>query len=137
MGEPQRGKATKALEQLMSRQLSEEEIARRKPTIPDLRLREDAPAIAVDEATPFGQVLVGINNETSGALVVRRADGAPAAVVMSLDRYMGLVGLELANTARKVATLDGRLVPAEEAFAASHVEQIDPQAAWKQYGDAR
>jgi hypothetical protein len=129
MDKPRRGRATEVVAQLMLRPISDEEMARRG-RIPELRLREDAPAIAVTEATPAGRVIDSINDERSGAVIVRQNGGAAAAVVVSLDRYMDLVGKELAMTASRVATLDGRVVPSQEAFSASHVEQVNPHDIW-------
>jgi hypothetical protein len=130
MNTPRRGRATEVVAQLMLRPISEEEVARRGSIIPELRLREDAPAIAVTETTPARQVINSINDERSGAVIVRQNDGTAAAVVVSLDRYMDLVGKELATTASRVATLDGRVVPPQEAFSASHVEQVNPHDPW-------
>jgi hypothetical protein len=130
MNTPRRGSATELVAQLMSRPISDEEMKRRGRIVPELRLREDAPAIAVTEATPAGQVINSINDEPSGAVIVRQSDGAAAAVVVSLDRYMDLVGKELAMTASKVVALDGHVVPEPEAFSASHVEQVNPHDPW-------
>lgn len=130
MANPNQGKASKAMEELLSRPLSPEAIAARGPKIPALKLKADAPAISASEATSVAHVLSGLAAEQTGALVVRTPDGNPGAVVLSLDRYITLVGEELATTAKRVATLDGRLVPSEEAFAATHVEPVDPQESW-------
>jgi hypothetical protein len=130
MSETRRGKATEIEEQLLSRPISEEERARRNPQLPRLRLTEDAPATNVDNASPVARVLADLDDEPSGAVVARRRDGSLAAVVVTVDRYLALVGKELTASDLKQATLDGDIAPADEALAAAHVEQIDPAERW-------
>jgi hypothetical protein len=130
MSETRRGKATEIEEQILARPISDEERARRNPQLPRLRLAEDVPATNVDNASPVAQVLADLDDEPSGAVVARRRDGSLAAVVVTIDRYLALVGKELSVSGRKQATLHGDIAPSNEALAAAHVEQIDPAERW-------
>jgi hypothetical protein len=130
MTEPRPSKSRELVADLISREPSDKELAERYGKRPELRLRTDAPAVTVTDSTPAREVLAGIEAEESGALIVQSPDGAPAAVVVSIDRYLGLVGTELARSSPKIATLDGNIVPREEYFHAAHVEQVDPSQRW-------
>jgi hypothetical protein len=128
-----KGKATELLDDLMSHPLSPEEVARRQPHIPELRLRDDTPAVEIAETTRVQDVLGRL--EDTDSLALRNSAAEPLAVVISVERYLELVGKELARDPwHKVGTLDGRVVPRDEDLAAGHVEQVDPTAPWQPRG---
>jgi hypothetical protein len=130
VAEQRPSKSRELVADLISREPSEKELAERYGKRPELRMRADAPAVTVTDSTPAKEVLAGIEAEESGALVVQNSDGAPAAVVVSVDRYLGLVGTELARSSPWTATLDGTFAPKEKSFQAAHVEQVDPSQRW-------
>lgn len=131
MAERQPSKASEVVDDLMQRPLTPEEIAKRYPKVEDLRLRADAPVVEIDDTTPVKGVIDRLAGEDAGIVAVREAGvDSAVAVVLPIERYLELAGKELAGFSSKVATLDGRLVPVEEAFATSHVEQADPDATW-------
>lgn len=130
MTEPRRSKASELADDLTRRELSDREWESRHPKVPELRLRADAPAIAIDEVTPVTDALKRLRGEAVGAMALRQADGHSTAVVIPVERYLELVGKELASGSRWVGTLDGQIVPVESAFAESYVEQVDPNETW-------
>lgn len=129
MVERQRLTASEVGGELASRELSESERRRRGLLLPELRLRTDTPTIEVDETTPVIQALARLGEEETGAVAIRERNGEPQAVVLSVERYLQLAGKEI-NSAAKVGTLEGSLVPTATAFERAHVEQVDPNASW-------
>jgi hypothetical protein len=130
MAEQQRSKAGELVDDLIHRPLSEKERARRHPKLPELRLRTDAPTVDIDATTRITDAVEQLREAQLGLLALREPDGNSAAVMLSTERYLELAGKELASDSNKVGTLDGDLAPSESAFAASHVEQVDLNAAW-------
>jgi len=124
------GKAEDLADDLMRHPLMPEEIAARYPQFPELRLRADAPAVVVDEATRVRDVVGRLQSEDVGSIALRNPDGGVTAMVVPVERYLELVGTQLATDPNKVATLDGRLMPSEVSIAASYVEQVNPRDTW-------
>jgi hypothetical protein len=130
MAEQQRSKASEVVEDLMSHPLTEEELARRYPKVEKLRLRPDAPTAEIDETLPVKEVIERLRSDDSGVIALREPGSDATAVVIPVERYLELAGKELAGYSERVGTLDGRIIPTESAFAASHVEPVDPDATW-------
>jgi hypothetical protein len=126
--QPPRGKASELVDDLLRRPLTPEEAAKRRGVRPALRWRANAPSVEVDEATPVRRVLDRLSSEALGSVGIREPGSDVTAVVVPVERYLQLVATELAtDQTKRVATLDGQIVPSEDAFAASHVEQVNPQ----------
>lgn len=123
-------KASELADDLVRRPLSEKEMASRHPKVPELRLRPDAPVMEIDEITPVKDALGQLRSEGIGAMALRESGGDATVVVIPVERYLELVGKELATDSPMVGTLDGRVMPAESAFVASYVEQVDPGDIW-------
>jgi hypothetical protein len=105
-------------------------IAKRYPKVPELRLREDAPSEEIDSTTAAQDVIGKLTTRSVSAMALRDANGDATAVILPVDRYLELAGKELASHSAKIGTLDGRVLPAEAAFVASYVEQVDPSEEW-------
>lgn len=134
MSEGEPTKASKAREDLMSRQVSPEDMARRHPKIAELRLREDAPSIEFGRVTP--EIIEHAQGEGISAITLKERGQEPTVVVLSIDRYLELVGKELASSyTEKVGRLDGHIVPVESALTDSHVETVDPNETWTHDGE--
>jgi hypothetical protein len=131
------GKATEFDDAMARRTLTPEEWEARYPKPPELRLRSDTPSVEVDQTTRVQEVLVRLANEDGDSVAVRNADGGVTAMMVPVERYLELVATELANNHQGEATLDGRIVPTEAAFAASYVEQVDPNATWVDTGEGQ
>jgi hypothetical protein len=126
MTEQHRSKASELADDLRRRSSSPAE--RETPEVPEIKLRSDAPALEVTETTPIGDALAQLRSQGVGVIALREQGGEPTAVVIPAERYIELVGTELLN-GRKVAQ-GGRLVPAESAFAAVYVEEVNPGDTW-------
>ena len=122
-------RASERAREIVSSTLSEEEQRRRGLLLPELKLRNDAPAIEIDEATPVIQALARLDSEATGALTISESHGRPRAVVLSVDRYLQLASQEI-NSSSRAATADSRLMPMESAFERAHVEQVDQSENW-------
>jgi hypothetical protein len=125
------GKAEELVDDLMRRSLTPEEEAAKHPRVPELRLRADAPAVDINKTTHIRDVLSRLQDKDVGGVALRDPSTGPVAVVVPVERYLDLVGKELANDpSNKVGTLDGHIAPAETAIAASYVEQVNPSDTW-------
>ena len=122
-------RASERARELVSGELPEEERRQRGLLLPELRLRADAPAIEIDDATPVAQALAYLGIDETGMLALRGISGEPKAIVLSAKRYLELAGKEI-NSSRRATTLDGRLAPVEAAFDRAHVEQVNPSESW-------
>lgn len=96
--------------------------------LPELRLRADAPVLEVDAATPAQAALDRLQASEVGALALRAPDAEPTAVVISVERYLELIGKELL-TGRSTIASQGRIILRESALAGSFVEQVNPDEA--------
>lgn len=123
-------KSSELVDDLMRHPLTSEEIAERRGKHPELRLRPDAPAVEVDATTRVQDVVARLASEDVGCVALRDASAGVTAMVMPVERYLELVGTELATDPNKVATLDGDLAPTAAATAASYVEQVNPRDTW-------
>ena len=135
MAEQPKSKAAQLREDLMRYPLTSEEVAQRYPKVEALQLRSDAPSVEIDDALPVKRVIEQLRSEGVGAIALHEQGSDPTAVIIPVERYLELVGKELAGYTALVGTLDGRLIPVESAFAASYVEPVDPDATWR-HGDA-
>jgi hypothetical protein len=124
MGERPRSKANQLADDLVRGSLSKAEQVRRGLLRPALRLSRDAPSITINEATSATQALAEAAEEQRDVLALRKLNGDPIAVVLSVDRYLELVGHELANAPKM--GIAGRLTPEATAFTKSYVEPADP-----------
>jgi hypothetical protein len=124
------GKATELDDVLAQRRLTPEEIEERRGKRPELRLRPDVPSIDVSEATRAYEILDKLGQDEISGLALRSLNGVVTAMVVPLDRYLELATSDLKGSHNKEATNDGRVIPAEATFAASYVEQVDPNATW-------
>jgi hypothetical protein len=124
-------KASELADDLMSHPLTPEEIAARYPRVPELRLRADAPTVEINETTRARDILERVRSENVGSIALRESAAGITAVVIPVERYLELVGKELAtDPSNKVGTLDGQIRPTDAAIAASHVEQVNPDDSW-------
>ena len=124
------GKASELDDYLDKRTLTSDEIAERHPKVPELRLRADVPAVEIDETTPASSVIAHLRDENVGTVALREPDTSAAVIVISIERYLDLVGKELASDPfNKEVGLNG-IAPTEAALAASHVEQVNPSDTW-------
>jgi len=100
------------------------------PARPAVRIRDDAPSLAVDEATSAEAALHRLDDEPNG-LVLRGEAGEAKAVVLSPERYAELAGYEVHsdNGSHFVATERG-IVPEPSVLRALMIEQVDPTAEW-------
>jgi hypothetical protein len=130
MAEWRRSKASAIVDDLMGHPLTPEEVARRHPKVETLRLRPDVPTVEIDDTLPVKKIIERLRSEDVDVLALHESGSDAAAVIISVERYLELAGKELASYSERVGTLDGRIIPAESAFAASHVEQVDPNATW-------
>jgi hypothetical protein len=127
------GKAEELMDDLLRHPLTPEEIATRYPKVPELRLRADAPTVEVDATTTARDVLERVQSQDVGSVALRDSTTGVTAVVMPVERYLELVGGELAHDPlNKEAGLNGTITPTEAALVASHVEQINPHDTWFQ-----
>jgi hypothetical protein len=125
-------KAGDVLRHLMSRELSPRQQAQRHPRVPALRLRADTPTLDVTETTAVGDALKELQAQGVGTMALREQGTESTAVVLSVERYLELVGKELIrNEYNKEMRIDHVVVPTEEAFAASHVEPVNPDDTWE------
>jgi hypothetical protein len=134
MAEQPKSKAAQLREDLMRHPLTPEEVAQRYPKVEALRLRSDAPSVEIDDALPAKRVIEQLQSEDVDAIALHEQGSDPTAVIIPVERYLELVGKELAGYTELVGTLDGRLIPPGPAFAASYVEPVDPDATWR-HGD--
>ncbi|HST54333.1 MAG TPA: hypothetical protein VLJ42_00360 [Solirubrobacteraceae bacterium] len=131
MLDERRNEASETVKDLMSRAVSPEEMARRHPKLPELRLRSDTPTVEIDDTTPIKDSVNRLKSKDVDAIGIREAGSDVAAVILPVERYLELAAKELAGkTFDWVGTLDRHLVPHDDAFAASHVEQIDRNETW-------
>jgi hypothetical protein len=121
--------ASETLKTLMNRPLSPRQLAEKG--LPVLRLRDDAPSIDSSGAIPIRDAAAELHRRRVGALAVRAPDGEPLAVMLSVDRYLELVGKELVNGDQKELQSDGRIVPTDAAFAVSYVEAVNLGDNWQ------
>jgi hypothetical protein len=124
------GKASELDDFLERRRLTPEEEARRHGLRPELRLRADAPAIELEQATPVDDALAELRSKDLGALALRKPTGEIAAMLVTAERYLELVGTELARGSDMEVTIHGRFAPVESAFNKAYVEQVDPHEPW-------
>jgi hypothetical protein len=134
MTEQRRSKASELREDLMRHPLTSEELARKYPKVEELRLRSDVPTAEIDNALPVKEVVKRLRSEDVGIVALREPESDTTAVVIPIERYLELAGKELASHSERVGTLDGRIIPVDSAFAASHVAPINPNATWT-HGD--
>jgi hypothetical protein len=127
-----RGKATEFVDYLLSHPLTPADIEKIRGKRPELRLRADAPSVTVDDTMRAQEVTERLQADDTELIALRDSEtGKVTAVALPLARYLQLVGTELAaEPFNKEATLDGRIVPSDDAFAASYVEQVNPADSW-------
>lgn len=130
MAEKHVSKASQLREDLMAHPLASEAIAKKYPKVPELRLRADTPVVEIDDATLATDVIEELQRKDTGVVAVRKPGEAAMAIVLPVERYLELAGSELASHSEQVGTLDGRLMPADSAFAASSVEQVNQGDTW-------
>lgn len=131
----EQSKASKIVDDLTSHPLTSEEMAKRRGSRPELRVRSDAPSIEINETTPAAETIARLEARHTDTLALREPGGEAKAVVLSIERYLELIGTELATDPfNKVATLDGRITPSDTAVAAAYVEQVDPTDTWMDRG---
>jgi hypothetical protein len=124
--------ASEVLERLRNRELSPRQLARMYPRVPDLRLRADTPTLDVTEATAVGDALKELQAQGIGTMALREQGAGPTAVVLSVERYLELVGTQLIRDEySKIMRVDHVVVPTDEAFAALHVEPVNPNDTWQ------
>lgn len=119
------GKATELDEALARRGLTPEEVAERHGERLELQMRADVPAIEVGMDTHARDVLDRLQRDDINGLALRTPDGEVAAMVAPVDRYLELVASDL-KSGPKEATIGGRLVPTDAAYASTYVEQVNP-----------
>jgi hypothetical protein len=131
-GAPKEGKATELVRRISERTLTEEEMAARRPKVPELRLRPDA-MVVVDDHTPARDLLDRLTTEGARSMKVEYGEGdsCTEAVLVPVDRYVHLVGINLATSGEVEALLDGRLVPS--GLDQADVEPVDPNASWEHH----
>lgn len=100
------------------------------PLRPELRIRDDAPSLAVDEATSAEAALHRLDDEPNG-VVLRGEAGEAKAIVLTPERYAELAGYEVQSDGGShfVATERG-IVPQPSVLRALMIEQVDPTAEW-------
>jgi hypothetical protein len=98
------------------------------PERPQLRLRADMPLVEVSESTRVQDILGHLEGEATRRVLLGSPEVGATAVVVSVDRYIELVGAELEASHQSKIQLDGRIEPT--GLAASDVEQVDSQATW-------
>jgi hypothetical protein len=126
-----RGNASKVMDELMQNPLTQEEQAARYLGVPELRLRADTPTVDVDETTRVQGVLARLHGEDTRSLALRDRGAAISAVVIPVERYLELVGIQLAkDPSIQRDTSTGSIAPTGTALAASHVEQVHPRDTW-------
>jgi hypothetical protein len=124
------GKATELDDYQDRHPLTPEKVAARYPKVPELRLRADVPAVEIDEATTASNVLAHMRSENVGTIALHEPIVNVTAVVMPVERYLELVGSELANDPFHKEAGPRGIAPTEAALAAVHVEQVDPSDTW-------
>lgn len=103
--------------------------------LPEVRFRDDAPSVEVDEETPAQEALerIGEGNE---ALVLRDTAGEPKGVVLTPERYIQLIQAEIQNNLPHGNTgsyweIPGSVPELREGVLESlMIEQVDPEAEW-------
>lgn len=128
------GKASELDDFLEGRSLTPEEVTARHPKVPELRLRADVPAVEIDGATTASNVLAHMRSENVGTIALHEPSVNVTAVVMPVERYLELVGTELANDPFHKEAGPRGIAPTEAALAAVHVEQVDPSDTWARGG---
>lgn len=133
MSEKRRTKASEVVENLMSRPLPPEEVARRYPKAPKLRLRADTPAIEIDGTTSAKAVVDQLQSDRLDTVAVREIGAEAVAVLLPVERYLELVGNELSRRHHDlVVGPHGHFQPQDSELAVLHVEQVDPNERWPQ-----
>lgn len=133
MSERRRTQAGQLVEDLMNSPSSPEETARRYPRAPKLRLRADTPAVDIDETTSATSVVKQLQGERLDTAVIRETGAQAVAVLLPVERYLELVGNELARRHHDlIVGPHGDFRPQDSALAELHVEQIDPNEKWPQ-----
>jgi hypothetical protein len=122
------GKASETSRYIESHPLTPQEEDARHPRHPKLRLKEDVDTVEVAPDTPVAEVFERMASDGQHRVALRRPDGEISAVVIPVERYVQLIGTELAGSTYTVADRGGRVAPA--GLLASDVEQVDPQQSW-------
>lgn len=127
--DPRRGKASELSDILDAKSLTDEEIAARRPKVPELRLRPDA-SVVVDDNTAAQDLLQRLSTEGARSMQLRHGEreGNVEAVLVPVERYVQLVGLSLVSTNEFEVLSDGKIVPM--GMAQADVETADPHATW-------
>jgi hypothetical protein len=112
----------------MERPLTDEQIAARRPQVPELKLKPDVVIESLDEDRIVDALRALVRNEVRNVLLKDRSSGHEA-VLVPVDRYAMLVGTELASTSMYEVLPVGRVEP--QGFQASEVEMADPAASWQ------
>lgn len=128
-GTPPKGRAARLVDELMANPLTPEEKQAMWPKLPALRLREDAPAVEVNAATPIRALLERLANQAGDMMALREEGADVGAVVLPVARYLDLVAKEMALNPHGTAVShpDGSFGPTAETMEAAHVEEVDPQ----------
>lgn len=112
------------------RRIRERPLTREDVTVrPELRVRQDAPSVEVDDTTPVQSVLDHLDKGQQG-VVLRGKDHDAAAVMLTPERYAELAGCEVVSEGRYTAGLDGTIRPSEAVLGELMIEQLDPNARW-------
>jgi len=128
-GSSKPGRATEVSDALRAKELSAEELERRHPTLPELRLRPDI-SVAVDDAAAAGLV-ERLSTEGARSMYVQSGGDGHAgfdAVLVPVSRYLDLVGQSLMYGNDFEVQLDGRMIP--RSLAGADVEPANPDASW-------
>jgi len=98
--------------------------------LPEARLRDDAPTLEVDEATPMREALDLLRTTDVDAIALGEVGSKPSAVVIPVERYLELAVKDLLTRHNGTIASAGRILPTEAALADLHIEPVDPQASW-------
>lgn len=113
--------------------LSQEEIDERKGNHrPALQLRQDVLSQALAPTARVEDVLKHLGGETLDHVALHDPTSGVTAVAVPLERYLQLIGADVADRDQLEVGLDGRMLPSDATLAASGVEQVDRQAPWSQ-----
>lgn len=103
---------------------------------PELRIRDDAPSIEIDDTTPARRILECLGVELQ-SVVVRNEDGEDEAVMLTPERYAELAACEMHQNRDAYWELTIGpdrpgyvLTPKEIALEALMIEQVDPDVDW-------
>lgn len=103
----------------------------RKSKLPELRLRSDMPTVAVSDKMPIADVVEQLESEGVSAIALREPSSDATTVMLTVERYLELVGKVLVGQRTGVVNSYGQFVPPESDFADAYVEQVNPKdEAW-------